>query len=55
LSASKDEFVEFVTSSIPPQPINYRKIISINKKLIPCDKVEEKDIEVGPNSCGIKV
>jgi glyoxylase-like metal-dependent hydrolase (beta-lactamase superfamily II)/rhodanese-related sulfurtransferase len=54
LSASENKFVEFVTSSIPPQPMNYRKIISINRKLISCDKVEEKDIEAGPNSCGIR-
>jgi glyoxylase-like metal-dependent hydrolase (beta-lactamase superfamily II)/rhodanese-related sulfurtransferase len=31
LSASEDKFVKFVTASIPPQPMNYRKIISINK------------------------
>jgi glyoxylase-like metal-dependent hydrolase (beta-lactamase superfamily II)/rhodanese-related sulfurtransferase len=54
LSASQQEFVKFVTSSIPPQPMNYEKIISINKNMIPCDKVEQKDIEAEPNSCGIK-
>jgi glyoxylase-like metal-dependent hydrolase (beta-lactamase superfamily II)/rhodanese-related sulfurtransferase len=54
LSASEQEFVKFVTASIPPQPMNYEKIISINKNLIPCNKVEQKDIEAGPNSCGIK-
>jgi glyoxylase-like metal-dependent hydrolase (beta-lactamase superfamily II)/rhodanese-related sulfurtransferase len=54
LSASQQEFVKFVTASIPPQPMNYEKIISINKNMIPCDKVEQKDIEAGPNSCGIK-
>lgn len=54
LSASQQEFVKFVTASIPPQSMNYEKIISINKSMIPCDKVEQKDIEAGPNSCGIK-
>jgi hypothetical protein len=54
LSASEDKFVEFVTTSIPTQPMNYEKIISINNKMISCDKVEEKDIEAGPNSCGIR-
>jgi glyoxylase-like metal-dependent hydrolase (beta-lactamase superfamily II)/rhodanese-related sulfurtransferase len=54
LSASQQEFVKFVTASIPPQPMNYEKIISINKNMIPCDKVEQIDIEGGPNSCGIK-
>jgi hypothetical protein len=54
LSASEDEFVRYVTSSIPPQPMNYERILSINKLLTPCDMVEEKDIEAGPNSCGIR-
>ena len=54
LSASEDEFVRYVTSSIPPQPMNYERILSINKPLTPCDMVEEKDIEAGPNSCGIR-
>jgi hypothetical protein len=38
----------------PPQPTNYEKILSINKLMTPCDTIEEKDIEVGPNSCGIR-
>lgn len=54
LSASEDEFVRYLTTSIPPQPMNYAKILSINKLMTPCDTVEEKDIEAGPNSCGIR-
>jgi glyoxylase-like metal-dependent hydrolase (beta-lactamase superfamily II)/rhodanese-related sulfurtransferase len=54
LSASEDKFVRYVTTSIPPQPMNYEKLLSINKLMTRCDTIEEKDIEAGPNSCGIR-
>ena len=54
LSAPENKFVRYVTTSIPPQPTNYEKILSINKLMTPCDEVEQKDIEAGPNSCGIR-
>jgi glyoxylase-like metal-dependent hydrolase (beta-lactamase superfamily II)/rhodanese-related sulfurtransferase len=54
LSASEDKFVRYATTSIPPQPMNYEKILSINKLMTPCDTIEEKDIEAGPNACGIR-
>jgi glyoxylase-like metal-dependent hydrolase (beta-lactamase superfamily II)/rhodanese-related sulfurtransferase len=54
LSASETEFIKFVMDSTPPsQPMNYEKIISINKNMTLCDMIEQKDIEVGPNACGI--
>jgi glyoxylase-like metal-dependent hydrolase (beta-lactamase superfamily II)/rhodanese-related sulfurtransferase len=56
LSASEAEFIKFVigsTSSLP-QPMNYDKIISINKNMTLCDTIEQKDIEAGPNACGIR-
>ena len=54
LSASEAEFIKFVTGSIPStQPMNYEKIISINKNMTLCDTIEQKDIEAGPNACGI--
>lgn len=53
LSMRKEEFVRFISESIPPQPINYRKIMQINRKLIPCSKIYLHDLEAGPNSCGI--
>lgn len=53
LSIPEDKFVKFVTSNLPPQPMNYKKIASINKEMIPCDSIE-RGIEAGPNSCGIK-
>lgn len=55
LLASKEQFMEFVLGSIPSrQPLNYDKIIEINKSMVPCDKVEIADLEAGPNSCGIQ-
>lgn len=54
LSIPEDKFVRFVTASIPPQPTNYEKITSINKRMTSCDLIEQNDIEAGPNSCGIR-
>jgi glyoxylase-like metal-dependent hydrolase (beta-lactamase superfamily II)/rhodanese-related sulfurtransferase len=54
LSVPEDKFVRFVTASIPPQPMNYEKITSINKRMTSCDLIEQNDIEAGPNSCGIR-
>ena len=53
LSASENDFVKFVNENIPPRPMNYDRIIFINKQLISCDEIEQNDIEVGPNACGI--
>ena len=53
LSVSEGEFVKFVTENIPPHPMNYEKITLINKQMISCDEIEQKDIESGPNACGI--
>jgi glyoxylase-like metal-dependent hydrolase (beta-lactamase superfamily II)/rhodanese-related sulfurtransferase len=55
LSAREEEFMGFVLGSIPSQkPMNYDKIIGINKSTVACDEVEIADLEAGPNSCGIK-
>jgi hypothetical protein len=51
---SKIKFRDFVTSNIPPHPMNYEKIVYLNKNLISCDMVDQADLESGPNSCGIK-
>ncbi len=54
LSASEAEFIKFVIGSTPStQPMNYEKIISINKNMTLCDTIKQKDIEAGPNACGI--
>jgi glyoxylase-like metal-dependent hydrolase (beta-lactamase superfamily II)/rhodanese-related sulfurtransferase len=55
MSASEAEFIKFVTASTPAaQPMNYEEIININKNMILCDTIEQKDIEAGPNACGIR-
>jgi len=51
---SKDKFIDYVTSNIPPHPVNYEKIVYLNKNLTSCDRVNQADLESGPNSCGIK-
>ena len=51
---SKDKFIDYVTSNIPPHPVNYEKIVYLNKNLTSCDRVNQPDLESGPNSCGIK-
>lgn len=51
---SKNKFIDFVTANIPPHPMNYEKIVYLNKNLTSCDRVNQADLESGPNSCGIK-
>jgi glyoxylase-like metal-dependent hydrolase (beta-lactamase superfamily II)/rhodanese-related sulfurtransferase len=53
LSFPEDKFVDFVATNLPPQPMNYEKIVSINRDMISCD-LADSSIEAGPNSCGIK-
>jgi glyoxylase-like metal-dependent hydrolase (beta-lactamase superfamily II)/rhodanese-related sulfurtransferase len=53
ITKSEKDFLNYITSNIPPKPMNYEQIVSINKNLTPCDRVEQQDLESGPNSCGI--
>jgi glyoxylase-like metal-dependent hydrolase (beta-lactamase superfamily II)/rhodanese-related sulfurtransferase len=55
LSVSKNDFIEFMVSSVTPRPANYEKIIQINKGLIPCNRINIGDLEEGPNSCAIRM
>ena len=55
LSISKNDFIEFMVSSVTPRPANYEKIIQINKQLTPCDRINIGDLEEGPNSCAIRM
>ena len=48
------EFISYVTSSIPPQPMNYKRILQLNKDLLLCNRLHLDDLEAGPNSCGIQ-
>lgn len=54
ISGSSDDFAGYINSNIPPQPINYEKIVKLNKNLVSCNQVYLRDLEAGPNSCGIK-
>lgn len=55
LSMSKEEFVQFMSSSVPPRPSNYRMIIQINREIVPCEEINMGDLEAGPNSCAIRM
>jgi len=53
LSINKEEFINFIAETLPPRPLNYKMIISINKKMLPYDRMQIPDLESGPNSCAI--
>jgi len=52
LSLGKGEFINYVSNAIPPQPINYKIILRINKTMTPRHEVQTGELEAGPNSCG---
>jgi glyoxylase-like metal-dependent hydrolase (beta-lactamase superfamily II)/rhodanese-related sulfurtransferase len=53
LSMTDDEFIHFVTDTMPSQPMNYKTIIDINKRILPFDEIQMPDLEAGPNSCAV--
>lgn len=53
LTLSKEEFVKQVVSVTVPRPMNYQKIIQINKGSMPLVKTDIPDLELGPNRCSI--
>ena len=53
LKLSKEDFVKQVVSIAVPRPMNYQKIIQINKGSIPLTLSEIPDLELGPNRCSI--
>lgn len=53
LSLSKDDFVREIEKITLPRPMNYRKIIDINKGSAPLNRNEIPDLEIGPNRCSI--
>ncbi|HJS82075.1 MAG TPA: hypothetical protein VJ742_04485, partial [Nitrososphaera sp.] len=55
LSMSKEEFVQFMSSAVPPRPANYKMIIQINQELVSCEEINMGDLEAGPNSCAIRM
>jgi glyoxylase-like metal-dependent hydrolase (beta-lactamase superfamily II)/rhodanese-related sulfurtransferase len=55
LSMTEDEFVHFVTDTLPSRPMNYNTIIDINKRMLPFDDMQMPDLEAGPNSCAVSM
>ena len=53
LNTSKEQFINYLSQSIPPRPMNYKTILSINKKMLSNDGILAPDLEAGPNSCAI--
>ena len=53
LKLSKEEFVKQVVGVTVPRPMNYRKIIQINKGSLQLITTEIPDLELGPNRCSI--
>jgi glyoxylase-like metal-dependent hydrolase (beta-lactamase superfamily II) len=54
LNTSKEQFINYTSQSIPPRPMNYNTILSINKKMLSNDRMQAPDLEAGPNSCAIQ-
>ena len=55
LDLSKQEFVSKVVSITVPRPMNYKKIISINKGETELIHSEIPDLEIGPNRCAVDI
>ncbi|NQV40333.1 MAG: MBL fold metallo-hydrolase [Nitrosopumilus sp.] len=53
LNLPKEEFVQRVVDVTVPRPMNYQKIIQINKGSIPLVASDVPDLELGPNRCSI--
>jgi glyoxylase-like metal-dependent hydrolase (beta-lactamase superfamily II)/rhodanese-related sulfurtransferase len=53
LKLSKEDFVKQVVSIVVPRPMNYQRIIQINKGSIPLTPSDVPDLELGPNRCSI--
>ena len=53
LDVSKEEFVTKVASNVIPRPMNYQKIIQVNKGALELVSDEVPDMEMGPNRCAV--
>lgn len=51
LSYSREDFVEYIISDMPPRPANYDKIIPTNKGEREASDEEAFEMELGPNNC----
>ena len=55
LDIPKQEFVKRVVAITLPRPMNYRKIIAVNKGELDIVHNEIPDLEIGPNRCAVDV
>jgi hypothetical protein len=55
LSMPKTDFVQFMSTSVPPRPANYKMIIQINQEMMSCEEINMGDLEAGPNSCAVRM
>jgi len=53
LDIPKQEFVKKVVAITRPRPMNYRKIIAVNKGELELINSEIPDLEIGPNRCAV--
>jgi glyoxylase-like metal-dependent hydrolase (beta-lactamase superfamily II)/rhodanese-related sulfurtransferase len=53
LQLSKEEFVKKIIGMTPSRPMNYQKIIQINKGSLSITANEIPDLELGPNRCSV--
>lgn len=51
LSYSREDFVDYILSDMPPRPANYDKIIPTNKGEREASDEEAFEMELGPNNC----
>ena len=54
-SASRDEFVAYVTTRVPERPANAASIIRLNRGETLCVPEESEVLEEGPNRCAVPV
>jgi glyoxylase-like metal-dependent hydrolase (beta-lactamase superfamily II) len=53
LDIPREEFVSKVAEKALPRPMNFRRIIGINKGQIQLNHLEIPDLEIGPNRCAV--
>ncbi|WP_316504349.1 rhodanese-like domain-containing protein [Nitrosopumilus sp.] len=53
LDISRQEFIKRVVAITRPRPMNYRKIIAVNKGELELMHSEIPDLEIGPNRCAV--
>ena len=53
LDISKHEFIKRVVAITLPRPMNYRKIIAVNKGELQLENSEIPDLEIDPNRCAV--